>query len=96
MCPVQIHGCVRNFFEYEKPVAGFGKIIHTYEKDGNPIPSFVGEPRTCEISGDIDSFTNSIWQNLNKDNKVSLFVRYISLADKTVQTRIVNKNTQEG
>ena len=84
--------CVRNFFEYSAPLTGQGRLIHTYKQDGNPIPSFEGEPKVFEIGGDIDTFTETVWDALNPDNKVSLFVRYISLADKTVQTRIVNKN----
>ena len=84
--------CVRNFFEYSAPVTGQGRLIHTYKEDGTPIPSFEGEPKVFEIGGDIDTFTETVWNALNPDNKVSLFVRYISLADKSVQTRIVNKN----
>ena len=84
--------CVRSFFEYTAPLTNQARLIHTYREDGNPIPSFEGEPKVFEISGDIDSFTQTVWQGLNEDNKVSLFVRYISLADRSVQTRIVNKN----
>ena len=84
--------CVRNFFEYSAPVTGQGRLIHTYKEDGTPIPSFEGEPKVFEIGGDIDTFTETVWNALNPDNKVSLFVRYISLADKSVQTRIINKN----
>lgn len=84
--------CVRNFFEYEKPLTGKARLIHTYRENGNPIPSFEGEPKEFDISGDIDTFTNMLWNSLNEDNKVSLFVRYISLKDRSVQTRIVNKN----
>ncbi|MEG2192913.1 MAG: IMP cyclohydrolase [Oscillospiraceae bacterium] len=87
--------CVRNFFEYDQPIEGVGKIIHTYEENGSPIPSFEGEPRTCKIGGDIDTFTNMMWDSLNFDNKVSLFVRYISHAEGTSDTRIVNKNIRE-
>ena len=84
--------CVRNFFEYSAPITGQGRLIHTYKENGTPIPSFEGEPKVFEIGGDIDTFTETVWNALNPDNKVSLFVRYISLADRTVQTRIVNKN----
>ena len=83
--------CVRNFFEYSAPITGQGRLIHTYKENGTPIPSFEGEPKVFEIGGDIDTFTETVWNALNPDNKVSLFVRYISLADKSVQTRIVNK-----
>ena len=84
--------CVRNFFEYSAPITGQGRLIHTYKENGTPIPSFEGEPKVFEIGGDIDTFTETVWNALNPDNKVSLFVRYISLADRSVQTRIVNKN----
>lgn len=84
--------CIRNTFAYENPAAGEGRFIHTYRHDGNPLPSFQGEPQKVEISGDIDSFTDRIWSSLNPDNKVSLFVRYINIADGTYETRIVNKH----
>ena len=84
--------CLRYFYEYAAPIAGVGRIIHTYLTDGNPIPSFEGEPKAFEIGGDIDTFTDGIWSSLNADNKVSLFVRYISKKDGSEQTRIVNKN----
>ena len=79
-------------FAYENPFAGEGHFIHTYESDGNPLPSFEGEPTWIVISGDIDAFTNEVWNSLNEDNKVSLFVRYINIEDGTFETRIVNKN----
>ena len=79
-------------FAYENPFAGEGHFIHTYESDGNPLPSFEGEPTWIGISGDIDAFTNEVWNALNEDNKVSLFVRYINIEDGTFETRIVNKN----
>ena len=69
-----------------------GHFIHTYKCDGNPIPSFEGEPTPVEINSDIDEFTNMIWTNLNEDNKVSLFVRFINLETKEEETRIINKN----
>ena len=79
-------------FAYENPFAGEGHFIHTYESDGNPLPSFEGEPTWVGISGDIDTFTNEVWNALNEDNKVSLFVRYINIEDGTFESRIVNKN----
>ncbi len=82
----------RYFFEYTGPRAKEGHFIHTYQCDGNPIPSFEGEPTPVTICKDIDFFTNELWENLNKDNKVSLFVRFISLKDGSYETRIVNKN----
>lgn len=82
----------RFFYDYPQPLAGEGRFIHTYRCDGNPIPSFEGEPERVAIQGDIDEFTGLLWESLNDQNKVSLFVRYISLKDGAVQTRIVNKN----
>ena len=60
--------------------------------DGNPLPSFEGEPKLVKINGDIDEFTNMVWTNLNEDNKVSLFVRFIDIETGEYETRIVNKN----
>ena len=82
----------RYFFEYSDPKAGEGHFIHTYKCDGNPIPSYEGEPTPVKISGDIDAFTKEIWENLNEANKVSLFTRFIDIATGETQTRIVNKN----
>lgn len=82
----------RYTFTYENPVAGEGHFIHTYAQDMNPLPSFEGEPKWVEILDDMDEFTNMLWNNLNEDNKVSLFVRYIDIATGTYETKIVNKN----
>ncbi len=84
--------CIRNTFAYENPKAGEGRFIHTYMHDGNPLPSFEGEPKPVAITGDIDSFTEMVWNSLNPDNKVSLFVRYIDIQTGEYETRIVNKN----
>lgn len=84
--------CNRYTFSYDNPVAGEGHFIHTYMGDGNPLPSYEGEPTWVKISGDIDTFTDMIWNNLNEDNKVSLFVRFIDIATGEYETRIVNKN----
>ncbi len=84
--------CNRYTFAYENPVAGEGHFIHTYMHDGNPLPSFEGEPKWVEIDGDIDEFTNMLWTNLNEENKVSLFVRFIDIATGEYETRIINKN----
>ena len=83
--------CNRYTFSYA-PLAGLGHFIHTYNHDGNPIPTFTGEPERDAIPDDIDEFTNLIWENLNEDNKVSLFVRYIDLETGKYDSRIVNKN----
>ena len=84
--------CNRYTFAYENPAAGEGHFIHTYMHDGNPLPSFEGEPKEVEIPNDIDAFTDMLWNSLNAENKVSLFVRYIDLKTKKTETRIVNKN----
>lgn len=82
--------CNRQFFEYE-PIAGLGHFIHTYVCDGNPIPTFVGEPERVEIPDDIDAFTSEIWSSLNEANKISLYVRYIPLDGSAVTSRMINK-----
>ena len=84
--------CNRYTFAYENPVAGEGHFIHTYMHDGNPLPSFEGEPKLVSIPDDINAFTELLWNSLNEDNKVSLFVRYIDIASGTYETKIVNKN----
>lgn len=85
-------GCFRYTFAYENPAAGEGRFIHTYMHDGNPLPSFEGEPKRVSIFGDIDEFTGMVWENLNSDNKVSLFVRFIDIKTGKYGTRIVNKH----
>lgn len=84
--------CIRNTFTYENPKTKEGRFIHTYMHDGNPLPSFCGEPKQVEIIGDIDGFTDMVWNSLNPDNKVSLFVRYIDIATGKYETRMKNKN----
>ena len=84
--------CHRYTFAYHNPAAGEGHFIHTYQHDGNPLPSFEGEPKLVGIPDSIDEFTALLWENLNEDNKVSLFVRYIDIETGTYETRIVNKN----
>ena len=84
--------CNRYTFAYQNPIAGEGHFIHTYMQDGNPLPSFEGEPKLVEIQGNIDEFTDLLWKSLNEENKVSLFVRYIDLDSGEWETRIVNKN----
>lgn len=87
--PDSVH---RFTFGYENPVNGEGHFIHTYMGDGNPLPSFEGEPKKITVENDIDVFTEMLWDNLNEDNKVSLFVRYIDLESGNTTDRIVNKN----
>ncbi len=84
--------CQRYTFTYNNPIKGEGHFIHTYMGDGNPLPSFEGEPKLIGVSGNIDEFTDMLWNSLNEDNKVSLFVRYVNLEDGSEETRIVNKN----
>ena len=83
--------CNRYTFEYPS-LAGLGHFIHTYVCDGNPIPTFQGEPERVAIGNDIDEFTNSLWNALDKDNKISLYVRYIDLETGAEENRLINKN----
>ena len=84
--------CSRYTFAYENPAAGEGHFIHTYMCDGDPLPSFEGEPKLIGISDDMDAFTDLLWNSLNEENKVSLFVRYIDIETGKYETKIVNKN----
>ena len=84
--------CNRFTYAYTNPKAGEGRFIHTYMGDGNPLPSFEGEPTLVDIKGNIDEFTDLVWNGLNNDNKVSLFVRFIDIENGTYETRIMNKN----
>ena len=83
--------CNRYFFSYPS-LPGLGHFIHTYVCDGNPIPTFRGEPERVAITDDIDEFTNKLWDNLNEDNKISLYVRYVDLATMECESRMINKN----
>lgn len=83
--------CNRYTFSYT-PVAGLGHFIHTYNCNGNPIPTFTGEPERVCIPDDIDAFAAEIWENLNEENKISLYVRYIDLATGKAESRLMNKN----
>lgn len=84
-------GCTRHFFEYP-PTAGLGHFIHTYLSDGDPIPTFQGEPERVAMDNDLHTFTDAVWASLNEDNKISLFVRYTDLKTGTFRQRILNKN----
>ena len=87
-------GSVNRFsFAYDNPLPGEGRFLHTYLSDGDPLPSFEGEPKRVAISGDIDTFTNGLWDSLNEDNKVSLFTRFIDAETGTYESRIINKNS---
>ena len=84
--------CNRYTFAYSDPAAGEGHFIHTYMQDGDPLPSCEGEPKPVEIPDDMESFANMLWESLNEDNKVSLFVRYIEIETGKYETKIINKN----
>ena len=84
--------CNRYTYSYDNPKAGEARFIHTYMCDGNPLPSFSGEPKLVDVCDDIDEYTDMLWSSLNEDNKVSLFVRYIDIETGKYETRIVNKN----
>ena len=83
--------CNRYTFSYNS-LPGIGHFIHTYMCDGNPIPTFQGEPERIEIPNEIETFTNEIWSNLNEQNKISLYVRYIDLQTGKIENRLINKN----
>lgn len=84
--------CNRYTFAYQNAQPGEGHFIHTYMRDQNPLPSFEGEPKQVEIPNDMDGFANMLWESLNEDNKVSLFVRYIEIETGKYESRIINKN----
>lgn len=84
--------CNRYTFAYQNPIPGEGHFLHTYLHDGSPLPSFEGEPKLISIPNNIDDFADFIWNNLNEENKVSLFVRYIAVETGAYETRILNKN----
>lgn len=83
--------CNRYTFAYPS-IAGLGHFIHTYNHDGNPIPTFTGEPERVAVPNDIDEFANTVWNNLNEQNKISLYVRYIDLESGKYDSRMINKN----
>ena len=88
-------GTVCNRYTYSyNPISGLGHFIHTYNHDGNPIPTFTGEPERVKIPNDIDEFTKTIWDNLNSDNKISLYVRYIDLKSGQTENRMINGNVK--
>lgn len=84
--------CLRFTYAYQNPIPGEGHFIHTYMQDGNPLPSFEGEPKRISIPDDMDEFADLLWENLNPDNKVSLFVRYIDIETRKTCSKIINKN----
>ncbi len=84
-------GFFRYTFAYQNPAAGEGRFIHTYMHDGNPLPSFEGEPKRVRIFGDIDEFTGMVWENLNRANKVALFARGMDIRTRKYGSTIVDK-----
>ena len=86
--------CVRELFSYPAK-AGLGHFLHTYVTDGNPIPTFVGEPERIAIPDTIDAFTATIWENLDETNKISLYTRYVDLTTGEYETRLINKNVRD-
>ena len=83
--------CNRYTFSYE-PLCGLGHFIHTYVGDGNPLPTFQGEPERVAIPDSIDEFTNSLWNALNRENRISLYVRYTDLESGNEENRLINQN----
>lgn len=86
----EFEACSRHFYNYSS-IPAHGHLIHTYVTDGNPLPSFEGEPKKITIDSDIDDFTDAIWESLNKENRISLYVRYSDCNGKNVKERIINK-----
>ena len=86
--------CLRQTFEYAGPLAGVGHLIHTYRKDGDPLPSFAGEPEQVAVPGDADAVADCLWESLDARYKIALFVRTIDLASGAAQTRIINKHVK--
>ncbi len=87
---------LRYFYEYDAPLAGEGRLIHTYQENADPLPSFEGEPRRVALTApDAETLARQVWESLDRDNKVSLYVSYVNLSDGTADTVIINKH-QEG
>ena len=82
--------CNRYTFDYA-PIAGVGHFLHTYVTDGNPIPTFQGEPERMAMDDSIDDFTDELWSSLNAANRISLYVRYVDLATGKTENRLINK-----
>ena len=91
-CDPEKETALRSFFEYDSVKAGLGHFIHTYASDGNPIPSFTGEPEAVELGSDFDAFSEDVWSGLNEDNKVSLWTCRVDLATGETNVKIYNKN----
>ena len=87
--------CQRFYYSYENRIPGVGHLLHTYQVNGDPLPSFEGDPRPVTIKGDIEAFSDNLWKSLNPDNRVSLFVRFIDFRNNSTQTKIINKYPEE-
>ena len=85
-------GTLRYTFDYASPVAGTGRYIHTYRGNGDPLPSFEGEPELVSLKGNLDSLAASVWESLNAGNKISLYVRFTDIESGRVTTKVLNKN----
>ena len=83
---------LRYTFDYETPEAGIGRFIHTYAGNGTPLPSFEGEPETVRLRGDLDGLADSVWQGLNEENRISLYVCFTEIATGRMRSKIINKN----
>ena len=83
--------CARYTYSYPA-ISGIGHFIHTYEHDGNPLPTFQGEPRRITVPDSMEEFMDDIWDNLNEQNKISIYVRYIDLKTGEVNSKLINKN----
>jgi len=88
--------CCRFFYDYDCPLPGLGHLIHTYQGDGDPVPSFQGEPAPVKVSGGLEEYAREVWQALNSDNRVALFALRRDLKTGSVQTHIINKYASEG
>ncbi len=86
--------CNRFFYEYESPRAGMGYFLHTYAEDGDPLPAFEGEPEQVQLSGSLEEIARDAWENLNRDNRVSLWARAIDLTTGEIESLIINSNAQ--
>lgn len=86
--------CNRNTFSFEA-LSGVGHFIHTYQQDGNPLPAFCGEPKRVEIPNNFEEFSSMLWNSLNEDNKISLYVRFCNLQTGAVEEKLINKHGGE-
>lgn len=87
--------CQRFYYSYENKIPGVGHLLHTYQVNDDPLPSYEGDPRPVTIQGDLESFSANLWRSLNAENKVSLFVRYVNFRDGSSRTKIINKYPEE-